>query len=151
MIPFCGIARRFSIKRSLGETCSLVGSSPFFDGEQAINAPRHNMVINFVFFMIIVFLYERECKRYRADNLVLFYRIVVLFLFLSLYLYTFFRGYLLLKYPCVDLDRLAREIRDIIGIDKASCAVRWIYPEEICGELPEGTGRTRNRLLDQPE
>lgn len=30
-------------------------------------------------------------------------------------------------------------------------AVRWIYPEEICGELPEGTGRTRNRLLDQPE
>ena len=31
------------------------------------------------------------------------------------------------------------------------CAVRWIYPEEICGELPEGTGRTRNRLLDQPE
>ena len=35
--------------------------------------------------------------------------------------------------------------------DKASCAVRWIYPEEICGELPEGTGRTRNRLLDQPE
>ena len=77
------------------------------------------MVINFVFFMIIVFLYERECKRYRADNLVLFYRIVVLFLFLSLYLYTFFRGYLLLKYPCVDLDRLAREIRDIIGIDRA--------------------------------
>ena len=119
MIPFCGIARRFSIKRSLGETCSLVGSSPFFDGEQAINAPRHNMIINFVFFMITVFLYERKCKRYRADNLVLFYRIVVLFLFLSLYLYTFFRGYLLFKYPCVDLDRLAREIRDIIGINRA--------------------------------
>ena len=34
------------------------------------------------------------------------------------------------------------------GTNETACSVRWIYPEEICRELSEGTGRARDRLLD---
>ena len=34
---------------------------------------------------------------------------------------------------------------------ETACSVRWIYPEEICRELSEGTGRAGDRLPDQPE
>ena len=46
------------------------------------------------------------------------------------------------------LSKQAISKQEPAGTNETACSVRWIYPEEICRELSEGTGRTGDRLPD---